>query len=73
MGASMRQSGVLAAAGIYALENNLPKLKLDMDLANQLAEGTVFYNITKDSIIIYKAQQFISIHFSSSKLWSKFL
>ena len=34
----MRQSGMLAAAGIYAIDNNLSKLKNDHDNAYYLAE-----------------------------------
>ena len=34
----MRQVGVLAAAGLYALEHNLPKLKRDHEIAAMIAE-----------------------------------
>ncbi len=37
-GGAMRQSGVLAAAGIYALEHNLGRLKDDHDHAKRLAQ-----------------------------------
>ena len=37
----MRQSGVLAAAGLYALSHNLPKLKRDNDIAHHLAQGII--------------------------------
>ncbi|MFT5596000.1 MAG: threonine aldolase [Flammeovirgaceae bacterium] len=37
MGGGMRQAGYLAMAGIYALENNLERLKEDHDLATELA------------------------------------
>lgn len=37
-GGGMRQAGYLAAAGIYALENNVDRLKEDHDLAQLLAE-----------------------------------
>jgi threonine aldolase len=39
MGGAMRQSGVLAAAGIYALENNVARLADDHERARRLAEG----------------------------------
>ena len=39
VGGGMRQAGFLAAAGIYALENNLPRLAHDHTLARILAEG----------------------------------
>jgi threonine aldolase len=39
MGGAMRQSGVIAAAGIYALENNVERLADDHERARRLAEG----------------------------------
>ena len=39
MGGAMRQSGILAAAGLYALDHNLQDLKLDHDKAQRLADG----------------------------------
>jgi threonine aldolase len=39
MGGAMRQSGVLAAAGIYALDNNVARLADDHQRARRLAEG----------------------------------
>ncbi|MCF2573673.1 low-specificity L-threonine aldolase [Brevibacterium sp. UCMA 11754] len=38
LGGGMRQTGVLAAAGIYALENNVHRLREDHDRATRLAE-----------------------------------
>jgi len=38
LGGGMRQSGVLAAAGIYALQNNISKIKKDHEHAKKLAE-----------------------------------
>lgn len=38
-GGSMRQSGILAAAGIYALEHHIGRLKEDHDHAKRLARG----------------------------------
>lgn len=43
VGGGMRQSGVLAAAGIYALENNVERLCDDHANAIRLAEGLVAY------------------------------
>ena len=37
-GGAMRQSGILAAAGLYALEHNVARLKDDHDNAAWLAE-----------------------------------
>ena len=39
LGGSMRQSGVLAAAGMYALEHNVDRLAQDHANAQRLAEG----------------------------------
>jgi threonine aldolase len=39
LGGAMRQAGVLAAAGLYALENNIERLALDHRNAARLAEG----------------------------------
>jgi threonine aldolase len=36
-GGGMRQAGILAAAGLYALEHNIPRLKEDHEHARQLA------------------------------------
>lgn len=38
MGGGMRQVGILAAAGIYALDHHLPKLKEDNDRAKAIGE-----------------------------------
>jgi len=39
LGGGMRQVGIIAAAGIYALENNVERLRDDHDNARVLAEG----------------------------------
>lgn len=39
LGGAMRQAGVIAAAGIYALENNVQRLREDHDNAERLARG----------------------------------
>ncbi len=39
LGGGMRQAGVLAAAGLYALENNVERLKADHENAERLAHG----------------------------------
>ncbi len=38
MGGGMRQAGILAAAGIYALENNIERLKIDNDRASEIGQ-----------------------------------
>jgi threonine aldolase len=39
LGGSMRQAGIIAAAGIYALDNNVERLAEDHERARQLARG----------------------------------
>jgi threonine aldolase len=39
LGGQMRQAGILAAAGLYALEHNLPRVQEDHRRARMLAEG----------------------------------
>ena len=39
LGGGMRQAGILAAAGLYALEHNIPLLKRDHDNATRFAAG----------------------------------
>ncbi|MCP4117975.1 MAG: low-specificity L-threonine aldolase [Desulfobacteraceae bacterium] len=39
LGGGMRQAGILAAAGIYALENNIERLEQDHDNAARLEKG----------------------------------
>jgi threonine aldolase len=39
LGGGMRQAGVIAAAGLYALENNVERLRLDHENAERLARG----------------------------------
>jgi threonine aldolase len=39
LGGGMRQAGVIAAAGLYALENNVERLRTDHDNAERLAKG----------------------------------
>jgi len=39
LGGGMRQSGVIAAAGLYALEHNIERLNVDHDNAARLAKG----------------------------------
>ena len=41
----MRQVGVIAAAGLYAVRNNIERLALDHQHAKKVAEGNFFPNI----------------------------
>ncbi|NUR73794.1 MAG: low specificity L-threonine aldolase [Hamadaea sp.] len=45
MGGGMRQVGILAAAGLYALEHNLPRLDLDHAKARRLASALAQYGV----------------------------
>ncbi|MCF8008243.1 MAG: aminotransferase class V-fold PLP-dependent enzyme [Halanaerobiales bacterium] len=63
LGGAMRQAGIIAAGGIYALENNLERLKEDNQNAKILAEGlanipTVEINLEKveSNIVIFKVK-----------------
>lgn len=44
MGGGMRQAGILAAAGIYALDHNIDRLKLDNDRAKRI--GNVLQDLS---------------------------
>ncbi|ETO93298.1 Low specificity L-threonine aldolase [Legionella longbeachae] len=53
LGGGMRQAGIMAAAGIYALENNIARLKQDHDNAAWLAESLTTIHaieVDKDSL-----------------------
>jgi threonine aldolase len=43
LGGQMRQAGVLAAAGLHALEHHRARLAEDHDRARRLAEGVAFF------------------------------
>jgi threonine aldolase len=47
LGGGMRQAGVLAAAGIYALENNIKALDQDMENAKKIAKALSLVNWAK--------------------------
>lgn len=49
LGGAMRQSGVLAAAGLYALEHNLARLSEDHANAGRLAAGLVAMGLDADA------------------------
>jgi threonine aldolase len=62
-GGGMRQAGYLAAAGIYALKNNIERLKQDHDHAKQIAEALSKKNFVTEilpvetNIIIFEVTQ----------------
>jgi len=47
VGGGMRQAGILAAAGLYALEHNVERLAEDHERARRLAEGLAQYPALK--------------------------
>jgi threonine aldolase len=50
LGGTMRQVGVLAAAGIYALEHNVPRLAEDHANAQRLAQGLAKLGLEVDAV-----------------------
>ncbi|QSE97863.1 threonine aldolase family protein [Fulvivirga lutea] len=66
LGGGMRQAGYLAAAGIYALENNINRLVEDHDRAKQLGEALSSADFVKDvypvetNIVIFKIKKDLS-------------
>ncbi|NUO61636.1 MAG: low specificity L-threonine aldolase [Hamadaea sp.] len=51
LGGGMRQVGILAAAGLYALDHNLPRLALDHAKAQRLAEALSAYGVCDPSSV----------------------
>ena len=47
-GGAMRQAGIVAAAGVYALEHNIDRLAEDHERARRLAEGLVAAGVPVD-------------------------
>lgn len=61
LGGGMRQSGIIAAGAIYALENNVNRLKIDHENARNFAEGIsklpfieVDLSTVQTNIVIFK-------------------
>lgn len=53
IGGGWRQAGILAAAGLYALENNISKLIKDHENARIIAEGLHIISSTYLKIFNY--------------------
>ena len=67
LGGGMRQAGILAAAGIYALDNMVQRLKQDHDNAKELAEAIA--NISNIEIDLNKVStNLIFFHLRYDKL-----
>ena len=63
LGGAMRQSGVLAAAGLYALEHNLGRLAEDHANAKRLAEGlATIPNVSVDVSRVQSNLVFFTVH-----------
>lgn len=58
LGGGMRQAGIIAAAGLYALENNIERLCEDHENAKLLAEGL---SDIKEMEIIYQATNMVFV------------
>lgn len=73
-GGAMRQAGYLAAAGIYALDNNIDRLKKDHEKARQMAKIlSACYQISKvepvdTNIIIFSLVEGIDVNDFLAKL-----
>ncbi|MBK7812112.1 MAG: PLP-dependent transferase [Saprospiraceae bacterium] len=63
MGGGMRQVGILAAAGLYALDHNIERLKVDHDHAKQLESCLVNHKMVskvlpvKTNIVIFQLKE----------------
>lgn len=74
MGGGMRQSGYLAAAGIYALDNNIERLKEDHLRAKNIAENIKKVNYIKNvwpvytNILIFEIEDNIELNQLIEKL-----
>ena len=51
LGGGMRQSGILAAAGLWALEHNIARLQQDHELAEELARGLTNISAVKENAV----------------------
>ncbi len=63
LGGGMRQAGILAAAGIYALENNIKKLSSDMENAAKIAKAL---NVVKWADIDLETVETNILYFNTS-------
>lgn len=72
MGGGMRQAGVLAGAGLYALENNFDKLQDDHRRARMLAEGlanggfTIDLDSVQSNIVMFDVPEQSALEFVSA-------
>lgn len=70
----MRQAGLLAAAGLYALENNIERLGVDHDNAERLATGLrMIDEISVDSRGAQTNMVYVDIGAANPQALSEFL
>jgi len=62
-GGGMRQAGYLAAAGIYALDNNVDRLKIDHD--NAILLGKAFESLSFVTEVTPVESNIVMVHFDS--------
>lgn len=79
LGGGMRQAGIIAAAGIYALENNIERLKEDHDNAGLLCEAIASNKIfsikpetVETNILIFDIAQDHRSKFDAAKVCEEF-
>jgi threonine aldolase len=74
MGGGMRQAGFLAAAGLYALKNNVQRLSIDHERAKQIAEVLANCSFVEEimpvetNIIIFKLEPTFNAGIFTQKL-----
>ena len=77
MGGGMRQAGYLAAAGLYALENNIDRLKEDHQRARALEEALSHCSIVESvipvdtNIVIFRLKEGLKVSETLEKLKAK--
>lgn len=61
VGGGMRQSGILAAAGLFALENNIDRLEEDHQNAAKLADGLKNIDVLREKVRVHTNMVFIDV------------
>ena len=79
-GGAMRQAGIIAAAGVYALENNIERIVTDHENAHKLAEGianikglTLEFGLPETNMVYFTVDaRRTSAMGLSDRLWGEF-
>jgi len=67
----MRQSGILAAAGLYALDHNLPRISaLAIENTNNTAGGRVLDAAGVDGLARAARDAGLAVHLDGARLWN---